>query len=104
MKKKEAKIEKDKTLSERGLADLDTLMQHAKELSHLAKSTSSRIETKQGSNLDEAAQLRGIMMSLGTEFLLSMYKSRLQSKNRQIDYFQSVWTPLAKFRIYKLAT
>ena len=70
MKKKEAKIEKDKTLSERGLADLDTLMQHAKELSHLAKSTSSRIETKQGSNLDEAAQLRGIMMSLGTEFLL----------------------------------
>lgn len=65
VKKKEAKIEKDKTLSERGLADLDTLMQHAKELSHLAKSTSSRIETKQGSNLDEAAQLRGIMMSLG---------------------------------------
>ena len=67
MKKQEAKIEKDKTLSSRGLTDLDALMQHAKELSSLAVNTSKKIETKSGSNLDEAAQLRGIMMSLGTQ-------------------------------------
>jgi len=66
VKQREAKIEHDKTLSERGLADLDTLMQHAKELSRLARQTSAKIETKQGeSQLDEAAQLRGIMMGLG---------------------------------------
>lgn len=66
VKQREAKIEHDKTLSERGLADLDTLMQHAKELSRLARQTSAKIETKQGeSQLDEAAKLRGIMMGLG---------------------------------------
>jgi len=65
--KKEAKLEKEKTLSEVGLKDLNTLMQHAKELRNLARNTSDKIERKSNeNNLDEAMKLRAMMMSLAT--------------------------------------
>ena len=75
LQKKEAKLEKDKTLSDHGLKDLNALMQHAKELRNLAKNTSEKIEKKSSDgNLDEAMKLRGLMMSLAKfSYLIQCY-------------------------------
>ena len=62
--------------------DLSNLMSHAKEMAVLARATSARLEqkSKDGSNMDEVARLRGIMLDLGVDTNVGNSKNNLESE------------------------
>ena len=64
----EEKIERESHLAQSGLADLNNLMSHAREMAQLARATSHKLDQKsEDAKLDEVAKLRGIMINLGID-------------------------------------
>jgi len=82
VRNQEQKHERETTLQSAGLQDLSNLMSHAKEMAVLARATSARLEqkSKDGSNMDEVARLRGIMLDLGVDTNVGNSKNNLESE------------------------